>query len=1254
MSARAIAVNLVAGFSGTGLKTAQEQLQGVGAGLDKMTSRLGKAALSFAAFKGGQILGQFGAQAITEARNLERNLAAVETVFGSLSGTINQFSKDAVDVGLSQAEAAKASVFLGSVLKQSGFSMSEVSDQTQRLVSLGADLALTYGYDVQEALLGMTALFRGEYDPIEKFGVAMKQSEINSELAARGFDKLQGSARRLAEQQIRLDFLYQRSADSQGAFERQSGTLAVEQERLQATMSNMLQTAGGPLLSVMADLAEAMVPVVHELTPILAEQFEKLVPTGEDLRIKIGEIADTFIKFVEILGTLTTAFVNVSSFVIQNIESIAVLVTSIFAIKGSIAVVTTLSAAFEVMDTKVKMTEASAKNLKLALMGTGIGLVVTGIGTAFAAMALEGDKAKEAVVNVVSTETRIEALAAKIALLTAEQRELNETTDGQELPFYTAELERVTEALEDARYQMGLLNNMSLWGIREEFRMTSVAAGHLADLTSNIAPFVMPPPEVDEEGTGEAAKDYVKIFTDGLADEMAKQRTKLQLISKGASEGLIDAILSTDGWMKVWQAIKSGELSLKALQSQFNRTASGAEELKKKAEAAVAPIDKMVAGLKDKAEMQAAVTELTKLGFAAEFVSEALSGEDWDKVYEGLINSTKYTVDEINNLWKQANPDPLKEVFDLSALVTQLGEDSRKEVARQVLISKGASADLAEAIIGSGDDWETLYKQIINGATNTIAELQAIFNTTSAGLAEIQRQREQAQQEYDKAFKEFLDKIEDANDALMDIYEEEVRAHEKAMTAYERHIDLVGDFRKQMEELTQIDIFNTYERAIGRFEGQSVKSFENIRKATEQAFEKGLITEAYRNELFAYARTHETLLNDIQRQRDELASKRSLVEALMDDVKSATASAGDITNLFAAINDTADKIDVAKVIQDTVSSGKNLKDFRVTLITNLANPLSEVAGKAKQLTSNFQSVVDRTKLFLENLRTLRKLGLDPMLFNQLVQAGAEAGGETAQALIDGGSETITEVNKLFGELNSLGAELAEETAQVMYGTGIEFTDSLIDGIQSKQDALEAQARAMADAFVKAFVPVLNAGITIAMPKMPVAPTTPTLFTEDNPPPGVTAPVMPDILKDLPSQVTTAVAPVVPVVKDLSASIQKVQELINNATRFIRNTTDAVQKAGAETKLNIFEQIMTRLRAGEDVNLTGVEAGLSSTELQTRTGITPTNVTFNINVNANTRPGGAAAGEAVVKAIQDYVQTNGSVSNIVAGIGQVAV
>lgn len=1263
MSARALAVNLIAGFSGTGLKTAQEQIQGLGKSVNDLSSKVGKAALSFAAFKGAQIVGDFAAKAVTEARNLERNLAAVDTVFGNLSGTINQFSKDAVDVGLSQAEAAKASVFLGSVLKQSGFEMTEVAKETQNLVSLGADLALTYGYDVQEALLGMTALFRGEYDPIEKFGVAMKQSEINSELAARGFDKLEGSARRLAEQQIRLQFLYERSADSQGAFERQSGTLAVEQERLQASMNNMLQTAGGPLLTVMADLAEAMIPIVQDITPILVEQFEKLVPTGEELKSKLTELADTFVKFVDILGNLATVFINISSLVIQNIELISMFVVTIASMRLSTAIVMSVAAAFEVVNTKVQMTEVSVKKLKLALLGSGIGIAVVGIGSAFAYMAGEAEKAEKAVgVNYVTAESKMEDLVERIKVLRAQ---LADATKGfedgaEEVPFYSAEIERLEKALADARLAMSRLNSSTLDDFAENVKTNSITAGmHLRDLMNNIAPYVAPPPAVDEEKTGEAAKDYVKIFTDNLADEMAKQRAKVQLIGKGASEGLIESILSTDNWMKVWVAIKSGDLSLKNLQNQFNKTSAGAEELKKRAEAAVSPLSKLLDRLKDDAAILKASEALVEMGYSADFVKEALADEEWQKIYDDLVKRTESGVARVNEIWASANPAELTDIFDISDFIAQLSEDARKEAARQVLLAKGASQDFAEAIIGSGDDWEALYKQIIDGAKGTVAELQAIFNTTRAGLDEMERKRAAAQAEYDKAYKDFLDKIEEANKALEDAFEKELRAHEKAMDAYERHIDLVADFRKEMDGLANLDVLNTYERAIGRFEGQSVKSFENIRKATESAFEKGLITSAYRDELFAYARTHEKLLNDIQRQRDELANKKSLVESLMSDVKSATAEAANITSLFAKIDETSKDVNVAKVIQDTVQSGKNLKDFRVTLITNLANPLNEVASKAKLLTSNFQSVVDRTRVFLENLRTLRKLGLDPMLFNQLVEAGVEAGGETAQALIDGGAETVREVNGLFGELNKLGAELAEETAQVMYGTGIEFTDSLMAGIQSKQDALEAQARAMATAFANAFTPIINAALAFSMPAVPIAPTPPTLFSPQNPPPGVIAPKPIDEAAKVVEQASRAASQASIALGNAKRAIEAI---LGSLRTSIGAATDDAQRQELRAREDIFQQIARSLSFlapsnfaafSQQIGLNDLSAGMSSKDLMARTGLVTTN-NFTINVTTNNRAGGTSAAEAVVKALNDYVQTNGSVANIVTGVGQVAV
>jgi hypothetical protein len=267
-------LNVVSTFKGDGIQSATRQLGAFGRQTSSFGSMLGKVGGALASFGIAAKGIQFGKEAITQARDLERNLFGLSTVFDSLTPQMLDFAKGAEDIGLSQSKAAKASVFIGSVLKQSGFAMNDVAKETQNLVALGTDLAALYGYDVQEALLGMTALFRGEYDPIEKFGVAMKQSEINSELAARGQDKLQGAARRNAEQTIRLELLYQRAADAMGAFTAQSGSLYTEQKKLGATFENMQATIGAALLPAVTDLNEQLRLMLVEATPGLISLFE--------------------------------------------------------------------------------------------------------------------------------------------------------------------------------------------------------------------------------------------------------------------------------------------------------------------------------------------------------------------------------------------------------------------------------------------------------------------------------------------------------------------------------------------------------------------------------------------------------------------------------------------------------------------------------------------------------------------------------------------------------------------------------------------------------------------------------------------------------------------------------------------------------------------------------------------------------------------------------------------------------------------
>jgi hypothetical protein len=330
-------LNVVSTFKGDGLAAATRQLGAFGQASGGLGSTLGKVGAALASFGIAAKAVKFGKDSIESARDLERNLFSVGTIFDEFSPKIVQFTKDAAQLGLSQKDAAKASTFLGSVLKQSGFSMDFVTSETQKLVSLGVDLAATYGYDVQEALLGMTALFRGEYDPIEKFGVAMKQSEINAELAARKLDHLTGAERRNAEQTIRLELLYQRAADATGAFGAQSGNLYVEQKKLQAQWENIQAQLGTDLLPVFGKLVEALVPLVDDLTPRLAQAVQDSIPVLETMVGVLSDMSDETTTTGQTFGVLSEALGTTFRIFAENIGLIVQLAGVFLALRTAVA-----------------------------------------------------------------------------------------------------------------------------------------------------------------------------------------------------------------------------------------------------------------------------------------------------------------------------------------------------------------------------------------------------------------------------------------------------------------------------------------------------------------------------------------------------------------------------------------------------------------------------------------------------------------------------------------------------------------------------------------------------------------------------------------------------------------------------------------------------------------------------------------------------------------------------------------------------
>jgi len=227
---------------------------------------------------GAAALGALAVSSVKSASALEQSTGAVESVFGKAAGAVKRFAADAADnVGLAKSQYQDLAAVVGSQMIRFGQSQSEAAASTDRLITLGADLAATYGGTVSEAVQAVSSLLRGERDPIERYAVGINQAAVESELAAQGLGNLEGKARTQAEAQATLALLFEQTTAAQGSFARESDTLAGTQERLKAKFENVKAELGERLLPIATRfgmwILDSGIPAVRQLASWLADNL---------------------------------------------------------------------------------------------------------------------------------------------------------------------------------------------------------------------------------------------------------------------------------------------------------------------------------------------------------------------------------------------------------------------------------------------------------------------------------------------------------------------------------------------------------------------------------------------------------------------------------------------------------------------------------------------------------------------------------------------------------------------------------------------------------------------------------------------------------------------------------------------------------------------------------------------------------------------------------------------------------------------
>lgn len=227
--------------------------------------------LATVAAAGAAAIGAAGAKAVSAAADLEQSTGAIEAVFKSGADQMKAYADTAAStVGLTKNEYQELGTLLGAQLKNGGTSIDQLAGKTNDLIGVAADLSAQFGGSTSDAVAALSSALKGERDPIERYGVSLKQASIDAKAAELGFQKVGGSFDNEAQQAATLALIMEQTADAHGAFARESDTLAHQVQVLKAHFGDFAAKAGTLVLPMVTALASAaldhLVPALESLS----------------------------------------------------------------------------------------------------------------------------------------------------------------------------------------------------------------------------------------------------------------------------------------------------------------------------------------------------------------------------------------------------------------------------------------------------------------------------------------------------------------------------------------------------------------------------------------------------------------------------------------------------------------------------------------------------------------------------------------------------------------------------------------------------------------------------------------------------------------------------------------------------------------------------------------------------------------------------------------------------------------------------
>lgn len=204
---------------------------------------------------------------------------------------------------------------------------------------------------------------------------------------------------------------------------------------------------------------------------------------------------------------------------------------------------------------------------------------------------------------------------------------------------------------------------------------------------------------------------------------------------------------------------------------------------------------------------------------------------------------------------------------------------------------------------------------------------------------------------------------------------------------------------------------------------------------------------------------------------ESLAGARADLNALVD---ARNKELGLNKTLNEQLDEQASRLDNARsklqsLKDEALSYAKAIKDNIVSFgaITGLVDGGAadvQASGLVDELTAR----VNQAQEFARMIQQLSAQGLNDTNLQQLIDAGAEAGFATANALVQGGPDAINQINALTAQLATTGQALGDTMSAKFHDAGINSAAALVGSLEAERANMYAAGIAVADGIVQGF------------------------------------------------------------------------------------------------------------------------------------------------------------------------------------------